>query len=89
PRWASVNIGCFLCIRCGGLHRKMGTHISKVKSLTLDSWPPEAIAFMKEMGNAKVNAIYIPQPSKSPAPPTQSDSEMEHYIRQKYEQRRF
>ncbi|KAJ3308445.1 hypothetical protein HDV04_001226 [Boothiomyces sp. JEL0838] len=41
PRWASVNIGCFLCIRCAGIHRKMGTHISKVKSTNLDSWQPE------------------------------------------------
>lgn len=29
PRWASWNIGCFLCIRCSGIHRSMGTHISK------------------------------------------------------------
>ncbi len=31
PRWASWNIGCFLCIRCSGIHRSMGTHISKGK----------------------------------------------------------
>lgn len=43
PRWASHNLGVFLCIRCGGLHRKMGTHISKVKSISLDSWTPEQI----------------------------------------------
>lgn len=42
-RWASWNIGVFLCIRCGGLHRKLGTHISKVKSVTLDSWTDEEI----------------------------------------------
>ena len=42
-RWASHNIGCFLCIRCGGLHRKMGTHISKVKSITLDAWDDDMI----------------------------------------------
>ena len=29
PRWASWNLGCFLCIRCSGIHRSMGTHISK------------------------------------------------------------
>lgn len=44
PRWASYNIGCFLCIRCGGLHRRMGTHISKIKSLSLDTWDDDMIA---------------------------------------------
>ena len=33
--------GVFLCIRCSGIHRGMGTHISKVKSIDLDSWTPE------------------------------------------------
>jgi hypothetical protein len=47
PRWASWNLGVFLCIRCGGIHRKMGTHISKVKSVTLDKWEQEHVAFME------------------------------------------
>ncbi len=33
--------GVFLCIRCSGIHRGMGTHISKVKSVDLDVWTPE------------------------------------------------
>ncbi|KAG6829303.1 hypothetical protein H0H87_011969 [Tephrocybe sp. NHM501043] len=33
--------GVFLCIRCSGIHRGMGTHISKVKSVDLDTWTPE------------------------------------------------
>lgn len=32
PRWASWNIGVFVCIRCSGVHRSMGTHISKGES---------------------------------------------------------
>lgn len=32
--------GVFLCIRCSGIHRSMGTHISKVKSIDLDAWTP-------------------------------------------------
>lgn len=43
PRWASYSLGIFLCIRCAGLHRKMGTHISRVKSVTMDEWSLEQI----------------------------------------------
>ena len=30
-----------MCIRCSGIHRSMGTHISKVKSVDLDVWTVE------------------------------------------------
>lgn len=44
PRWASWNLGIFLCIRCAGIHRNLGVHISKVKSVNLDTWTSEQIA---------------------------------------------
>ena len=44
PRWASWNLGVFLCIRCAGIHRNLGVHVSRVKSVNLDSWTPEQIA---------------------------------------------
>ncbi|CAJ0634665.1 4439_t:CDS:2 [Entrophospora sp. SA101] len=59
PRWASHNIGIFLCIRCGGLHRKMGTHISKN---------------MRQWGNLKANFKWNPHPEIHPAPVNASDS---------------
>ena len=43
PRWASWNLGIFMCIRCAGIHRNLGVHISRVKSVNLDSWTPEQI----------------------------------------------
>ncbi|KNZ52498.1 uncharacterized protein VP01_3553g2 [Puccinia sorghi] len=36
PRWASYSLGILICINCCGIHRSMGTHISKVRSLDLD-----------------------------------------------------
>ncbi|KAL3212898.1 hypothetical protein MRX96_051807, partial [Rhipicephalus microplus] len=44
PRWASWNLGMFLCIRCAGIHRNLGVHISRVKSVNLDTWTPEQVA---------------------------------------------
>ncbi len=32
-----------MCIRCAGIHRNLGVHISRVKSVNLDSWTPEQI----------------------------------------------
>ena len=28
--WASINLGVFICMRCAGIHRGLGVHISKV-----------------------------------------------------------
>ncbi|KAK9244482.1 hypothetical protein V1506DRAFT_541432 [Lipomyces tetrasporus] len=92
PGWASWNLGVFLCIRCGGIHRKMGTHISKVKSLSVDSWTIEQILAMKEMGNKKANSIWDPNNERSQylgSYDGDDDSVVERYIRDKYERGKF
>ncbi|CAG8447502.1 11003_t:CDS:10 [Ambispora gerdemannii] len=61
PQWASTNFGTLLCIECSGIHRSLGVHVSKVRSLTLDKWEPEAIEVMLKLGNEKVNQIYEAQ----------------------------
>ncbi|KAJ3840909.1 hypothetical protein F5878DRAFT_708460 [Lentinula raphanica] len=93
PRWASHNLGIFICVNCATIHRKIGTHITKVKSLTLDSWSKEQVERMKEMGNLNSNAIYNPNELRHPPPPMltedERDSELEKYIRAKYEYKKF
>lgn len=63
PRWTSWNIGIFICIRCAGIHRNLGVHISKVKSVNLDQWTTEQIAvsfrFLKPAFFLKVIRIEI------------------------------
>lgn len=58
-KWASTNLGVFICLDCCGIHRNLGTHISKVKSINLDVWDDNAVENMKE-GNLRKNQIYEP-----------------------------
>lgn len=63
PRWASwslYNQPCcvFLCIRCSGMHRGLGVHISKVRSVDLDDWNEEQVAAAEMWGNVRANAIW-------------------------------
>ena len=37
PEWISLNLGVLMCLECSGVHRAMGVHITKVRSLTLDT----------------------------------------------------
>ena len=68
PRWASWSLGIFLCVNCAGVHRKMGTHISKIKSLTLDTWTKEQVERMREGGNVKNNTKYNPDVRRNRPP---------------------
>ncbi|KAI9293617.1 Arf GTPase activating protein [Neoconidiobolus thromboides FSU 785] len=58
PRWASYNLGIFVCLRCSGIHRSLGTHISRVKSLDLDTWTYEQYKHMEDIGNVKANRYW-------------------------------
>ncbi|GAO14311.1 hypothetical protein UVI_02033880 [Ustilaginoidea virens] len=86
PAWASWSLGVFLCMRCAAIHRKLGTHISKVKSLSMDSWSNEQVDNMRKVGNVASNQIYNPEGRKAPVPVDvdEADSAMERFIRQKY-----
>lgn len=91
--WASVNLGILVCIDCSGVHRSLGTHISVVKSVTLDSWRPEWIAQVQKIGNNRANAFFerhVP-PKYAPlyARRGASRAERERYIKLKYVRRRF
>ncbi|KAI8915206.1 hypothetical protein DFJ77DRAFT_359341 [Powellomyces hirtus] len=88
PDWISINLGCLLCIDCSGSHRKLGTHITKIRSLTLDqSWTPDLIAMLKSLGNTKCNSIFEALlPPDTTIKPTVKDPRdtKEKFIRDKY-----
>ncbi len=57
PTWISLNHGIVICHQCSGVHRKIGTHLSKVRSLTLDVIDEELVDLMRAIGNEKANTL--------------------------------
>ncbi|XP_059904274.1 stromal membrane-associated protein 1-like [Gadus macrocephalus] len=88
PRWASWNLGVFICIRCAGIHRNLGVHISRVKSVNLDQWTSEQIQSIQDMGNTRARKRYeanLPESFRRP----QTDQAVEFFIRDKYEKKKY
>uniref|UniRef100_A0A670KP84 Arf-GAP with GTPase, ANK repeat and PH domain-containing protein 3 n=1 Tax=Podarcis muralis TaxID=64176 RepID=A0A670KP84_PODMU len=90
PDWASLNLGALICIECSGIHRNLGTHLSRVRSLDLDDWPLELVMVMTAIGNTLANSVWEGAIENYPKPPPEScREEKERWIRAKYEQKLF
>ncbi|XP_030960096.1 ADP-ribosylation factor GTPase-activating protein AGD4-like isoform X4 [Quercus lobata] len=96
PDWASLNLGILLCIECSGVHRNLGVHISKVRSLTLDVkvWEPTVLDLFQNLGNSFCNSVWegllllenerIDESSAMIASVTKPCPKDPNYVREKY-----
>ncbi|XP_038871099.1 arf-GAP with GTPase, ANK repeat and PH domain-containing protein 1-like [Salvelinus namaycush] len=90
PTWASLNLGALICIECSGIHRNLGTHLSRVRSLDLDDLPRELTLVLGAIGNHLANSIWEGRTLGRRKPtPDATREERESWIRAKYEQRLF
>ncbi|KAG5189290.1 hypothetical protein JKP88DRAFT_267368 [Tribonema minus] len=58
PDWVSLNLGVVVCIGCSGIHRSLGSHISKVRSLALDALTETDLCVALHVGNEKANQLW-------------------------------
>ncbi|KAG5531768.1 hypothetical protein RHGRI_026401 [Rhododendron griersonianum] len=100
PDWASLNLGILMCIECSGVHRNLGVHISKVRSITLDVkvWEPTILDLFRILGNVYCNSIWeellLPENDRTGESnaflsitkpgPTDASHQKEKYIHAKY-----
>ncbi|XP_070830533.1 arf-GAP with GTPase, ANK repeat and PH domain-containing protein 3 isoform X1 [Chaetodon trifascialis] len=90
PDWASLNLGALMCIECSGIHRNLGTHLSRVRSLDLDDWPVELSMVMTAIGNTMANSVWEGALEGYTKPGSDcTREEKERWIRAKYEQKLF
>ena len=75
-----------MCIRCSGIHRGMGTHISRVKSVDLDAWTDDQLQSVLKWGNTRANKYWEAKLAIGHAP---SEAKIENFIRTKYESKRW
>jgi len=89
PMWAVRNIGIWICIKCSGVHRSMGTDISVVRSAKMDAWDRETVRNMRT--NVLVNEdleFHVPLEFLKPNEFTLRGNR-EKYIQAKYRDRLF
>ncbi|KAF4227473.1 hypothetical protein CNMCM6805_002886 [Aspergillus fumigatiaffinis] len=90
--WVSINLGIVLCIECSGIHRSLGTHISKIRSLTLDvnSFSNDIVEILLQVGNRVSNMVWEATLDQSQKPMATSTREQRlKFITVKYSDRAF
>lgn len=90
--WVSINLGIVLCIECSGIHRSLGTHISKIRSLTLDinSFTTDIVELLLQIGNRVSNMVWEAALDQSlkPSPQASRDQRLK-FIITKYADRAY
>ncbi|KAL8709101.1 MAG: hypothetical protein Q9220_006122 [cf. Caloplaca sp. 1 TL-2023] len=90
--WVSINLGIVLCIECSGIHRSLGTHISKIRSLTLDttSFTTDIVELLLLIGNRVSNMVWEARLDQSTKPlPSANRDQRLRFVTAKYVDRAY
>ncbi|XP_037318246.2 arf-GAP with Rho-GAP domain, ANK repeat and PH domain-containing protein 3 isoform X2 [Pungitius pungitius] len=92
PDWASINLCVVICKNCAGQHRGLGTMVSKVQSLKLDTsvWSNEIVQLFIMLGNDRANEFWAARlPAAEDLDSDASPDQRRDFISQKYREGRY
>ncbi|XP_062332066.1 arf-GAP with Rho-GAP domain, ANK repeat and PH domain-containing protein 3 isoform X2 [Osmerus eperlanus] len=92
PDWASINLCVVICKNCAGQHRGLGTMVSKVQSLKLDTsvWSNEIVQLFIMLGNDRANEFWAARLSASDELDCDATPDQRReFINQKYREGRY
>ncbi|NXG45791.1 ARAP3 protein, partial [Psilopogon haemacephalus] len=92
PDWASINLCVVICKQCAGQHRSLGSNISKVQSLKLDTsvWSNEMVQLFIVLGNDRANRFWAARlPAAESLRPGASPEQRRSFIARKYGEGRY
>ncbi|MCJ8731477.1 hypothetical protein PDJAM_G00200070 [Pangasius djambal] len=92
PEWASINLVVVICKTCAGQHRFLGSGISQVRSLKLDSsiWTNELVELFLEVGNENANKFWAASlPPEEELHEGASPEQRAIFHRRKYKERKY
>uniref|UniRef100_A0A8B9CZY1 ArfGAP with RhoGAP domain, ankyrin repeat and PH domain 3 n=1 Tax=Anser brachyrhynchus TaxID=132585 RepID=A0A8B9CZY1_9AVES len=92
PDWASINLCVVICKQCAGQHRSLGSNISKVQSLKLDTsvWSNEIVQLFIVLGNDRANRFWAARlPTAEALHPDASAEQRRDFIARKYRDGRY
>uniref|UniRef100_A0A8C1WDW7 ArfGAP with RhoGAP domain, ankyrin repeat and PH domain 3 n=1 Tax=Cyprinus carpio TaxID=7962 RepID=A0A8C1WDW7_CYPCA len=92
PDWASINLCVVICKNCAGQHRGLGTMVSKVQSLKLDTsvWSNEIVQLFIMLGNDKANEFWAARlPVTEELDCDASPEQRREFITHKYREGRY
>ncbi|XP_068702359.1 arf-GAP with Rho-GAP domain, ANK repeat and PH domain-containing protein 1-like isoform X3 [Montipora foliosa] len=92
PVWASINFCVCVCAKCIGVHRNLGVHCSRARSLLMDEkiWNPALVELMIKIGNDQANQLLehkLPEDDK--ISPAADSSTRREFIYCKYWEKKY
>jgi stromal membrane-associated protein len=85
PQWISIKFGVFVCLRCSGIHRSLGTHLTFVRSATLDALKSDVVEQYQTLNNDIMNDYFEFNMPDHRKPQQSTDTKtVERFIKDKY-----